>query len=60
MLIRCLRLRRVIASRQAINIRELGREFGVHARTIRRDLAALRSAGEHVPVVHEGEGDFTV
>ena len=60
MLIRCLRLRKVIATRAAVNLRQLAREFGVHERTIRRDLAALRSAGERVPVVHEGEGDFTL
>ncbi len=52
-LVRVLQLRRVIGHRQCVHIDALAAEFKVTTRTIRRDLAALREAGEHVPVCVE-------
>jgi predicted DNA-binding transcriptional regulator YafY len=44
-LVRCLRLRRLVEGRQA-----LADQLRVSTRTIRRDLVALRAAGEPVPL----------
>lgn len=43
-LIRCLR----IATRKGKSIEQLAREFRVSTRTIRRDLAALKTVGVNV------------
>jgi len=48
-LIRCLRLLRMVQGRQNIVIDAIAKQLRVSSRTIRRDLAALRAAGEKVP-----------
>lgn len=54
-LVRCLRLRRAVANRRTVHINSLANQFRVSTRTIRRDLAALRAAGERVPGGIEGD-----
>jgi predicted DNA-binding transcriptional regulator YafY len=48
-LVRCLHLRSALATGAEIEISGLATRFHVSTRTIRRDLAALRAAGEKVP-----------
>jgi predicted DNA-binding transcriptional regulator YafY len=52
-LVRCLRLRRMVAGRQCVNVHVLAHQLRVSSRTIRRDLVALHTAGEHVPAGYE-------
>lgn len=54
-LIRCLRLRRAVMDADEIDPHGLATRFCVSVRTIRRDLAALRAAGEHVPSGRESD-----
>lgn len=48
-LVRCLRLRRIVADARTLDLTALAEQLGVSTRTIRRDLIALRWAGEKVP-----------
>lgn len=48
-LVRCLRLRRIVAEARRVDLAALAEQLGVSTRTIRRDLTALRWAGEPVP-----------
>jgi DeoR/GlpR family transcriptional regulator of sugar metabolism len=56
-LIRCLRLRRIVARRQHVHLHALASTFRVSTRTIRRDLAALKAAGETVASGYERDID---
>jgi predicted DNA-binding transcriptional regulator YafY len=47
-LIRCLRIMRLVVRREPVSLPALAREFGVHERTIRRDLLALKAVGVRV------------
>lgn len=49
-------LQRLIAGRMACDVDGLAAALGVSTRTVRRDLAALRAAGEHVPPLSAQEG----
>lgn len=48
-LVRVLRLRRLVAGRRVVNYEALASQLRVSTRTIRRDMTALRLAGEPVP-----------
>jgi predicted DNA-binding transcriptional regulator YafY len=48
-LVRCLRLRRLVAGRAHVQLDALASQLRVSERTIRRDLIALHIAGEDVP-----------
>lgn len=48
-LVRVLLLRRLVDGRSTVQIDALASQLSVSTRTIRRDLAALRAAGEPVP-----------
>ena len=54
-LVRCLRLLRLVRDRATIDIAAIAQQLRVSTRTIRRDLAALRAAGEPVPSGTEGD-----
>lgn len=54
-LVRCLRLLRVVDGYRRVDVDTLAKNFDVSTRTIRRDLAALRSAGERVMAGDEGD-----
>lgn len=56
-LVRCLKLRRIVADARRVDLTALAHHLGVSTRTIRRDLAALRWAGEPVPADPQ-EGDI--
>lgn len=56
-LIRCLRLRRIVADRKQVHLRALASTFRVSTRTIRRDLAALKAAWELVAAGYERDID---
>lgn len=57
-LIRVLRLLKVIKGRRVVHLKQLADDFGVHERTIRRDLQALAAAGWKVP--HGNDKDMSV
>ena len=52
-LIRVLRIKHMFEQGGRLTLYALADRFGVHVRTIRRDLDALQSAG--VPLTNEGE-----
>jgi DeoR/GlpR family transcriptional regulator of sugar metabolism len=43
----------MVAGRQCVNVHVLAHQLRVSSRTIRRDLVALHTAGEHVPAGYE-------
>ena len=53
-LMRLGRILRIFLEREAVNTSWIGRDLGVHARTIQRDLKALKCAG--IPINEEKKG----
>lgn len=58
-LTRVLSLRlRITEAPQMPTLRQLSREFGVHPRTVRRDLESLEDAGEVLPPWRQREREM--